>query len=212
MQPGKFIVIEGLEGAGKSTAVAYVERWLRQQPQIPEIVFTREPGGTPLAEQIRTLVKSVTDEPIAEQTELLLMMAARVQLVETVIKPALARGAWVIGDRHQLSTYAYQGGGRGLPMSLLQQLKQTVLGNFQPDLTLYLDIDPKVGLLRARNRGELDRIELEQVSFFEKTRTAYLDWVDRDTTIVPINAMQEPAHVQACIEQALSAASLCIPG
>jgi dTMP kinase len=212
MQPGKFIVIEGLEGAGKSTAVAYVERWLRQQAQVPEIVFTREPGGTPLAEQIRTLVKSVTDEPIAEQTELLLMMAARVQLVETVIKPALARGAWVIGDRHQLSTYAYQGGGRGLPMPLLQQLKQTVLGDFQPDLTLYLDIDPKIGLQRARNRGELDRIELEQVSFFEKTRTAYLDWVACDTTIVPINAMQEPAQVQACIEQALTVASLCIPG
>lgn len=212
MQRGKFIVIEGLEGAGKSTAVSYVEHWLRQYPQIPEIVFTREPGGTPLAEQIRTLVKSVTDEPIAEQTELLLMMAARVQLVETVIKPALNRGAWVIGDRHQLSTYAYQGGGRGLPMALLQQLKQTVLGDFQPDLTLYLDIDPHIGLQRARNRGELDRIELEQLSFFEKSRSAYLDWVHRDASIISINAMQEPAQVQASIELALRSASLCILG
>lgn len=211
MQTGKFIVIEGLEGAGKSTAIAYIRSWLEQK-QISDVVYTREPGGTPLAEKIRTLVKSVTDEPVAVQTELLLMMAARVQLVENVIKPALARGAWVVGDRHHLSTLAYQGGGRGIDETMIQQLKQTALGAFKPDLTLYLDIDPQIGLQRARSRGELDRIELEQFSFFEKTRAAYQRWVQKDSTIRQINAMQTPEQVEISIHQTLDQAGLCIPG
>ena len=122
---GKFIVIEGLEGAGKSTAVSYVLDWLRSHG-VAQLETTREPGGTPLAEKMRSIVKEVHDEPLTIQAELLLMYAARVQLVENRIKPALAKGAWVVGDRHDLSSQAYQGGGRGIAPELIQQIKQAV--------------------------------------------------------------------------------------
>lgn len=120
---GKFIVIEGLEGAGKSTAVSYVLDWLRSHG-VAQLETTREPGGTPLAEKMRSIVKEVHDEPLTIQAELLLMYAARVQLVENRIKPALAKGAWVVGDRHDLSSQAYQGGGRGLPLNLFSRLSK----------------------------------------------------------------------------------------
>lgn len=161
----KFIVIEGLEGAGKTSAIAEVVDVLRQQG-IRDVAFTREPGGTPLAEALRTLIKDgVGDEPVTDCAELLMLYAARVQLVEGIIKPALARGAWVVGDRHDLSSQAYQGGGRGMDTRLLQTLRDAVLGEFRPDLTLYLDIPPALGLARARARGELDRIEVERWRF-----------------------------------------------
>ena len=206
----KFIVIEGLEGAGKSTAVRHVEAWLRQQG-ITQIEKTREPGGTPLAERMRAIVKEIHDEPLTIQAELLLMYAARVQLVETRIKPALQQGIWVIGDRHDLSSLAYQGGGRGIDEQLIRQIKQAVLGDFAPDLTLYLDIDPAIGLARARARGELDRIELEQQAFFERTRARYLELAQRDPRIHVIDASQNEAQVAHAIAQVLESA-LCIPG
>ena len=206
----KFIVIEGLEGAGKSTAVRHVEAWLRQQG-ITQIEKTREPGGTPLAERMRAIVKEIHDEPLTIQTELLLMYAARVQLVETRIKPALRQGIWVIGDRHDLSSLAYQGGGRGIDEQLIRQIKQAVLGGFAPDLTLYLDIDPAIGLARARARGELDRIELEQQAFFERTRARYLALAERDPRIHVIDASQNEAQVAHAIARVLESA-LCIPG
>lgn len=206
----KFIVIEGLEGAGKSTAVRHVEAWLRQQG-ITQIEKTREPGGTPLAERMRAIVKEIHDEPLTIQAELLLMYAARVQLVETRIKPALQQGIWVIGDRHDLSSLAYQGGGRGIDEQLIRQIKQAVLGDFAPDLTLYLDIDPAIGLARARARGELDRIELEQQAFFERTRARYLALAERDPRIHVIDASQNEAQVAHAIAQVLESA-LCIPG
>ena len=206
----KFIVIEGLEGAGKSTAVRHVEAWLRQQG-ITQIEKTREPGGTPLAERMRAIVKEIHDEPLTIQAELLLMYAARVQLVETRIKPALQQGNWVIGDRHDLSSLAYQGGGRGIDEQLIRQIKQAVLGDFAPDLTLYLDIDPAIGLARARARGELDRIELEQQAFFERTRARYLELAQRDPRIHVIDASQNEAQVAHAIAQVLESA-LCIPG
>ncbi len=206
----KFIVIEGLEGAGKSTAVRHVEAWLRQQG-ITQIEKTREPGGTPLAERMRAIVKEIHDEPLTIQAELLLMYAARVQLVETRIKPALQQGIWVIGDRHDLSSLAYQGGGRGIDEQLIRQIKQAVLGDFAPDLTLYLDIDPAIGLARARARGELDRIELEQQAFFERTRARYLALAQRDPRIHVIDASQNEAQVAHAIAQVLESA-LCIPG
>ncbi len=206
----KFIVIEGLEGAGKSTAVRHVEAWLRQQG-ITQIEKTREPGGTPLAERMRAIVKEIHDEPLTIQAELLLMYAARVQLVETRIKPALRQGIWVIGDRHDLSSLAYQGGGRGIDEQLIRQIKQAVLGDFAPDLTLYLDIDPAIGLARARARGELDRIELEQQAFFERTRARYLALAERDPRIHVIDASQNEAQVAHAIAQVLESA-LCIPG
>ncbi|MFQ1850688.1 dTMP kinase [Aeromonas veronii] len=211
----KFIVIEGLEGAGKSSAVRYVTDYL-QRHGINRIECTREPGGTPLAERMRAIVKEVHDERLTIEAELLLMYASRVQLVETRIKPALANGVWVVGDRHDLSSQAYQGGGRGIAAQLIGAIKQAVLGNFKPDLTLYLDIDPALGLQRARHRGELDRIELEQLSFFERTRTRYLELAAKDDSIVVIDAAQTPEQVKAAIECALdhylSNEPLCIPG
>lgn len=206
----KFIVIEGLEGAGKSSAVRYVTDYLKTHGA-GRIECTREPGGTPLAERMRAIVKEIHDERLTIEAELLLMYASRVQLVETRIKPALADGIWVVGDRHDLSSQAYQGGGRGIAASLIKAIKQAVLGDFKPDLTLYLDIDPALGLQRARHRGELDRIELEQIGFFERTRARYLELAAEDPSIVVIDASQTPDKVKASIEAALDA-RLCIPG
>ncbi|MGL5814681.1 MAG: dTMP kinase [Aeromonas sp.] len=211
----KFIVIEGLEGAGKSSAVRYVTDYL-QAHGVGRIECTREPGGTPLAERMRAIVKEVHDERLTIEAELLLMYASRVQLVETRIKPALADGVWVVGDRHDLSSQAYQGGGRGIDAKLIGAIKQAVLGDFKPDLTLYLDIDPALGLQRARHRGELDRIELEKIGFFERTRLRYLELAAQDDSIKVIDAGQTPAEVKAAIEAALEAyftsEGLCIPG
>ncbi|PSJ47813.1 dTMP kinase [Zobellella endophytica] len=205
----QFIVIEGLEGAGKSTVQRHVVAWLEARGLT--VMTTREPGGTPLAEKMRALVKEVHDEPLTMEAELLLMYAARVQLVKTRIQPSLAAGTWVVGDRHDLSSQAYQGGGRGLDRHLIDQIKLAVLGNFAPDLTLYLDIDPALGLQRARARGELDRIELEQLDFFERTRARYLELVQADPRIVQLDGSQSPERVRAdvihCLEQ-----HLCIPG
>ena len=176
----KYIVIEGLEGAGKTTARNVVVETL-EQLGIRDMVFTREPGGTQLAEKLRSLVldiKSVGDEVITDQ------------LVETVIKPALANGTWVIGDRHDLSTQAYQGGGRGIDQHMLATLRDAVLGDFRPDLTLYLDVTPEVGLKRARARGELDRIEQESFDFFNRTRARYLELAAQDKSIHTIDATQ----------------------
>ena len=206
----KFIVIEGLEGAGKSTAVSYVLDWLRQHG-ITQLETTREPGGTPLAEKMRAIVKEVHDEPLTIQAELLLMYAARVQLVENRIKPALKNGTWVVGDRHDLSSQAYQGGGRGIDAALINQIKHAVLGDFAPDLTLYLDIDPAIGLERARQRGELDRIEQEALAFFQRTRARYLELAKQDPTIYIIDAAQSPEQVQAAINTVLELA-LCTRG
>ena len=206
----KFIVIEGLEGAGKSTAVSYVLDWLRQHG-ITQLETTREPGGTPLAEKMRAIVKEVHDEPLTIQAELLLMYAARVQLVENRIKPALKNGTWVVGDRHDLSSQAYQGGGRGIDAALINQIKLAVLGDFAPDLTLYLDIDPAIGLERARQRGELDRIEQEALAFFQRTRARYLELAKQDPNIHIIDAAQSPQQVQTAINAVLEQA-LCIRG
>ena len=130
------------------------------------------------------------DETITDKAEVLMFYAARVQLVETVIKPALAKGTWVIGDRHDLSTQAYQGGGRGIDQTMLATLRDAVLGDFRPDLTLYLDVTPEVGLKRARARGELDRIEQESLDFFNRTRARYLELAASDASIRTIDATQ----------------------
>ncbi|MDH1088052.1 dTMP kinase [Pantoea brenneri] len=199
----KFIVIEGLEGAGKTTARDAIVATLRERG-IEDIVFTREPGGTPLAEQLRVLVKQgIEGEQVTDKAELLMLYAARVQLVETVIKPALARGAWVIGDRHDLSSQAYQGGGRGLDSELMRTLRDAVLGDFRPDLTLYLDVTPDIGLQRARARGALDRIEQESLRFFERTRDRYLALAADDPTILTIDATQSLQQVTASLQSTL---------
>ncbi|WP_421507251.1 dTMP kinase [Erwinia rhapontici] len=199
----KFIVIEGLEGAGKTTARDAVVSEL-QRHGINDIVFTREPGGTPLAEKLRELIKEgINDEPVTDQAELLMLYAARVQLVENVIKPALARGAWVVGDRHDLSSQAYQGGGRGMDSELMRSLKQAVLGDFSPDLTLYLDVTPEIGLQRARARGALDRIEQESLNFFILTRDRYLALAAADTRIKTVDATQSLEQVTVSLRQTL---------
>ncbi|MDR0806312.1 MAG: dTMP kinase [Enterobacteriaceae bacterium] len=201
MAKGKFIVIEGLEGAGKTTARDTIEAELRAKG-IQDIIFTREPGGTPLAEKLRELVKQgIENEVLTDKAELLMMYTSRIQLVENVIKPALVRGTWVIGDRHDLSSQAYQGGGRGIDNKLMRALRDTVLGDFSPDLTLYLDIPPEKGLQRARTRGELDRIEQESLAFFERTRLRYLELAQSDDTIVTIDASQDLDHVTADIQK-----------
>ena len=201
---GRFIVVEGLEGAGKTSAIRTIQQWLNEH-QI-QFISTREPGGTPLAEQIRTIVKQVQDEIVAPETELLLMYASRVQLVKTVIQPALQQGRWVLGDRHDLSSRAYQGGGRQLEESLINSIRHAVLGDLTPDLTLYLDIDPAVGLQRAQARGELDRIELEQLAFFQRTRAKYLQIAATEPNIVTIDAGQSIEQVQQQILNALQQA------
>ncbi|QXC58423.1 dTMP kinase [Vibrio mimicus] len=199
----KFIVIEGLEGAGKSTAIQVIVETLHQHG-IEQITRTREPGGTVLAEKLRALVKEEhPGEELQDITELLLVYAARVQLVENVIKPALAQGSWVVGDRHDMSSQAYQGGGRQIAPSTMQNLKQTALGDFKPDLTLYLDIDPKVGLERARGRGELDRIEKMDISFFERARQRYLELAECDDTVILVDAEQSIEQVSKDIRTAL---------
>ena len=198
-----YIVIEGLEGAGKTTARDAVVKTL-QEVGITDLVFTREPGGTVLAEKLRSLVldiKSVGDEVITDKAEVLMFYAARVQLVETVIKPALAKGEWVIGDRHDLSTQAYQGGGRGIDQHMLATLRNAVLGDFRPNLTLYLDVTPEVGLKRARARGDLDRIEQESLNFFNRTRARYLELAAADDSIRTIDATQPLEQVMSDIRQ-----------
>lgn len=205
MMKGRFIVIEGLEGAGKSTAVSTVANYLQQKLKSTphQLVQTREPGGTPMAEEIRSLVKAARQETVSATTELLLMYAARAQLLDNVIRPALLRGDWVLADRHDLSSRAYQGGGRQISQAIIEPIRQVVLNGLEPDLTLYLDIDPAIGLQRARARGELDRIEQEQLAFFQRTRQKYLEIASVDSSIVVIDAAQPLALVQQSLVDAL---------
>lgn len=203
MQQGKFIVLEGLEGAGKSSAISWIEALLKAHHKT--VIKTREPGGTPIAEEIRSILKRHDKEDcLTDKTELLLFYAARIQLVETVIAPALKRGDWVIGDRHDLSTQAYQGAGRKMNSEFLTLLKQNVLQGFKPDLTLYLDLDPKIGLQRAQKRGELDRFEQEELTFFERVRAQFLTLAKQDESIIVINAEQSMEQVKLQIESVLN--------
>ncbi|WP_323148740.1 dTMP kinase [Pseudomonas oryzihabitans] len=170
---GLFITLEGPEGAGKSTNRDYLAELLGATGR--EVVLTREPGGTPLAERIREILLAPAAEPMAVDTELLLMFAARAQHLAQVIRPSLARGALVLCDRFVDATYAYQGGGRGVPVERIATLEAFVLGDLQPDLTLVFDLPVEIGLARAARRGALDRFEQEQRAFFEAVRQTYLD-------------------------------------
>ena len=196
---GKFIVVEGLEGAGKSSVIALIETLVNVKGH--KTITTREPGGTPMAEAIRECVKQNWQETVVEETELMLMYAARAQLLANVIKPALANDTWVIGDRHDLSSQAYQGGGRGISQTTLTTLRDLTLKGFSPDLTLYLDVEPATGLARARGRGELDRIELSGLAFFERTRARYQALAEQDDSIVTISAMQAMPDVHQQVKE-----------
>lgn len=197
----KFIVIEGLEGAGKSTAIAVCQAYLDNK-QV-DFINVREPGGTAMAEELRNIVKQAHQETVTGETELLIMYAARSQLVANVINPALEKGTWVLGDRHDLSSQAYQGGGRGIEQTKLSFLANMVLNGLKPDLTIYLDIDPAVGLARAKGRGELDRIEQEALGFFERTRARYLEIAKTDSSIKTVDANQTMPEVHAAITTVL---------
>lgn len=171
MKPGLFITVEGTEGVGKTTNMDFVEAYLRERGV--DLLRTREPGGTPLAEQLRALLLAPREEQVDPTAELLMVFAARAQHFNRLICPALARGQWVLCDRFTDATYAYQGAGRGLDMGLIGQLEALVQGGRRPDCTLLLDIDVQTGLARAGARGELDRFESEAVNFFERVRAGY---------------------------------------
>ncbi len=168
-----FITLEGGEGVGKSTNLAFVENWLVKQGF--DVVVTREPGGTPMAEEIRELMLHHREETVHPTTELLLAFAARAQHVEGLIKPALADGKTVLSDRFTDATYAYQGMGRGISKEMIHKLEVLSINALQPDLTIFLDADPKIGMARASSRSELDRIEIENMKFFDDVRQGYLD-------------------------------------
>lgn len=200
--PARFIVVEGTEGAGKSTAVEAVFDYLSHK-SIP-CIKTREPGGTKIGERLRNLIKlGLDDERLFPQSELLLIYASRVQLVEQVIKPALAQGTWVISDRFDLSTYAYQGGGRQIDSSFIDHLSSFCLKNISPDCVFFMDLPPEAGLLRAGLRGELDHIEQESQDFFQRVYEVYKSRVALTPQAVRIDATLSKEEVVACIIQHL---------
>lgn len=201
---GKFITLEGTEGVGKSTNLAAMVDWLNTH----NIAFvqTREPGGTPLAEELRELLLSPREESVNAKAELLMVFAARAQHIETLIKPALERGDWVLSDRFTDATYAYQGGGRGLPISLIESLETLVQEGLQPDCTILLDLAPEIGMQRALQRGDLDRFETEKMDFFEKVRAAYLARAAADEgRFYIVNAANSVEQVSADVVAVLDA-------
>lgn len=178
---GRFITFEGGEGAGKSTQIARVAAWLRERGR--EVIVTREPGGTPRAERLREILLERSAEPMPQSCELLLMFAARATHLENLVRPAVQRGAWVLCDRFTDATYAYQGGGRGLPVAQIDALAAIVHPDLQPDLTVLLDLPVDAGIARATHRNGAtgpDRFETEQREFFERVRATYLERARRE--------------------------------
>jgi dTMP kinase len=209
---GLFITVEGGEGVGKSTNISFLEEHLNQLGV--ELLLTREPGGTPLAESIRTLLLQLNTEddpePVSNITELLLMFAARAQHIQQVIEPTLAAGKWVLCDRFTDATYAYQSGGRKMDARLVQQLEQMVQGELRPDYTLLLDAPVEIGMARARGRGELDRFESEQLDFFERVRATYLQLArESQGRYRVIDASQPLASVQQQLDRVCSELMAC---
>jgi dTMP kinase len=199
---GLFITLEGPEGAGKSTNREYLAERLRAEGI--EVLLTREPGGTPLAERIREVLLTPGNEVMNADTELLLVFAARAQHLAEVIRPALAKGVVVLCDRFTDSTYAYQGGGRGLSLERIATLETFVQGDLRPDLTLVFDLPVEVGLARASARGRLDRFELEGRVFFDAVRSAYLKRAEADPQRYRlIDAAQPLAQVQQSLDALL---------
>ncbi|RMH35833.1 MAG: dTMP kinase [Gammaproteobacteria bacterium] len=190
---GKFITIEGSEGAGKSTAINYLRDNLKVNRKV---VFTREPGGTPLAEKIREVLLCPAEETVWPETELLLLYAARVQHWREKIQPALRQGAIVVCDRFTDATLAYQGYGRGVDLARIRQLDTWALQGVQPDVTFYLDVPIEIGLERITNRaGGPDRFEREQRAFFEKVRAGYLSLAEQSAGRIQVIDATRPVHV-----------------
>jgi dTMP kinase len=183
---GKMISVEGIEGVGKSTLLPLMAETLRQSGI--KVIETREPGGTVIGEQIRNVLLHQEEAAIAPVTELTMMFAARAQHLEEVIKPALHSGHWVLCDRFTDSTYAYQGGGRQLPSSLIEKIEHAVIESFQPDHTVLLDLDVIEGLNRAAQTGAKDRFESESIAFFNRVREAYLSRASQFDRITVLSA------------------------
>lgn len=175
MSEGKFITLEGGEGVGKSTNLEFIRHFLESRGR--KLVVTREPGGTNIGEQIRSILLS--DCSISAEAELLMMFAARAQHLKDVIIPALTTGAWVVSDRFTDASYAYQGGGRGIERVFIEMLEQRVQGQVKPDLTVLFDAPVEIGLERAQRRGSTDRFETESLAFFERVRLAYREQARR---------------------------------
>ena len=204
MQRARFITFEGIEGVGKSTNIAHMVRVLEQRGI--RVVTTREPGGTPMAEQLRALVAEHGDEAMPDIAELLIVFAARALHVNNVIRPALAAGTWVICDRFTDSSRAYQGGGRGLPQQDIDRLADWVHGDLQPDLTVLLDAPVETGMERAGKRSDPDRFESEQSDFFRRVRATYLQLAENDPErIVVVDATRSIEAVREVIEDIAAA-------
>ncbi len=199
--PGKFITLDGVDGAGKSTHLGFVADWLRQQGR--EVIVTREPGGTPLGEQLREML---LHQDMNADTELLLMFAARQEHLASLIWPALARGAWVLSDRFTDASYAYQYGGRGIDRKRIAALEAWVQRNFQPDLTLLFDVPAEVAEARRSAVRDADRFEREADSFFNRVRNAYLERAEADPKRIRVlDSRRSIEELQAEIAQLLGA-------
>ena len=196
---GKFITLEGGEGAGKSTSREFIVELLTAH-EIP-FIQTREPGGTPLSESLRSLLLAKDGTAPSVEAELLMVFAARAQHLHEVIEPALAKGQWVLCDRFTDATYAYQGYGRGFDLAAISLLEAMVQKNRHPDLTLLFDLDPRIGIERAKNRAELDRFESEELAFFERVRQGYLERAEGNERFVVIDAARPVTDVQASIRK-----------
>lgn len=200
MSKAKFITFEGVDGAGKSTHIAWFADTLKQRGL--DVLVTREPGGTPLGESLREIL---LHQPMQAETEALLMFAARCEHVKEVIKPALQRGTWVISDRFSDASFAYQGGGRGVPVAKLEQLENWVHADLQPDLTLLFDIPVEIARQRLANNISLDRFEQEKGQFFDRVRQAYQARAKQNPDrYAVIDASQDLQHVKADLERIVS--------
>jgi dTMP kinase len=199
---GRFITVEGIEGAGKSSNLEFIKHLLETAGK--EVLYTREPGGTPLGEEVRSLLLGHKHTGMADDTELLLMFAARAEHLEQKIKPALEAGIWVLCDRFTDASYAYQGGGRGIDKERIRALEEWTHGDLRPDLTLLLDLSVEIGLERAGKRSEPDRFEKEEMQFFEAVRQAYLQtaWDEADRVKV-VDASNPLYEVQARIAEVI---------
>lgn len=203
MSQGKFITIDGVEGAGKSTQINFICDYLKAKGI--NVVLTREPGGTDLGEKIRELLLN-PDSNMHSDTELMLMFAARNEHIQHKILPTLAQGDWVLSDRFTDASYAYQGGGRGLDMTRIAQLEKWVLKDFTPDMTLLLDVPVEIGMKRIESRGVKDRIEQENTDFFNRVREAYIARSKQyPQRIKLIDASQTIEHSQQQIKTILEA-------
>jgi len=192
---GVFITLEGTEGAGKSSNLSFINDFLRSRNI--DLIVTREPGGTPLAEEIRSLLLTPRSERICANTELLLIFAARAQHLQHLIEPSLRSGQWVLSDRFTDASFAYQGGGRQMSMDTISQLERMVQGDLRPDLVILLDVPVEIGMRRVLKRGALDRFEQENIAFFERVRESYLQRAKAmPDSYAVIDAKQSLAKVQ----------------